>query len=145
MPVMTQDDIMRKCWDDPEERDCALCRAYHKNPGGNCCFALRYEEGDPPCEECPHSEDCYRLTNRSKRLGRRVPIKSVNLSPKKKNKVVVEDESRLTTPDLEPEYLAKKEDRELTLSHTVHRAGHGALEGACELVLGTLRHRRPPP
>lgn len=144
MVVITQDEIMSKCWDSPHRRDCSYCRAYHKRSGGECCFGLRYDDEDPQCRNCPHCNSCREAMIRSNGGGRTVISRPVNKP--KFSRYATDQGGNLTTPD---EYDEEEEEdprkKKLTLKHTLHRAGHGALEGACELILGSLRYRRPPP
>lgn len=142
MPVFTQDDVMRKCWDEPESRDCVTCRAHYRKPGGICCFGIRYEDQDETCQRCPHIEDCARRTHAqyASQAPSRLPI-STRIPIKKKDEGVIEEE-RLTAQDAMPAVI---EDKKLTLDHFIKRAAHGAIEGSMELALGTLRFRRPPP
>jgi hypothetical protein len=141
---------MRKCWDEADERDCRTCRAHYRKKGGKCCFGIRFEDDDEICMECPHIEDCHRLTHaylsRQKNSG--APTRSLSsvksrILKKKKEKEI--EEERLTAPDEDPEERDDEEDRTLTLEHTIQRGIHGAVEGGLELVLGTFRWRRPPP
>lgn len=140
MTVMTQDDILSKCWHNPRNRNCSLCRAYHKREGGSCCFGLRYESGDRICGDCPHMLDCRKIV-----MGYPTPNRPASrpvVVPKRSAKPPgALDGERLVAPDVEQ----GDESRELTLSHMVHRGWYGGLEGAFELILGTLRYRRPPP
>lgn len=141
MGSITQDEIMSKCWENPLSRECSYCRASHKRAGGQCCFGLRYEEDDPQCQDCPHTRNCRMAITMG--YGGRTVVRKVGIGRPKVTSQAASPEDRLTSRE---EYeIDEPGERKLTLEHTVRRACHGAVEGACELILGSLRFRRPPP
>ena len=137
--MTTQEEIMNSCWENPTSRDCSYCRAYHKREGGECCFGLRYEKDDRICQGCPHVHAC-----RIKTIGSTYnkPRPSPTLIPKPKIvKPVRAEREELTAEDDHTE----ENEEGLTLEHAARRLGYGAVEGACEMFLRTLRYWRPPP
>jgi hypothetical protein len=158
--AISQDQIVRQCFDGERRRDCSYCPA-HYSKGGTCCFGHRFEYDDEQCLSCCHNHACEPLTHdlqeRQVERPRRPSI------PARRRLSIYGQQGRQDKGNLLGDQPAAREERDADQEIIAYlprqRKGEGkwkhffrglgligawgAGEGALELILNYLRRRRP--
>lgn len=153
--------LIYQCINGERRRDCDYC-PNHSSQGGECCFGLRHEYGDPDCSACAIHIDCsqitHRVTNADPRLSRRiiypntpaakVPVRTVPSYSNPLSQTQPLTGRSQTPTSLLMQSTNSSDPIKLNPDHSlIHQFAvigfWGALEGFFTLILDFLRKKRP--
>ena len=160
--MISQDQIMRECFEGERSRNCTYCAAHHTK-NGRCCFGHRFEEHDQQCLGCPHVSACepstYAFLDAQPTVAspyqpnaapRRILInRATGATSIPEQRIPVPGQPHLAgapliAPQVRTAQIAVQNPHDMGFWHQMSlHATWGAVEGMLEMLLRFFQLRRP--
>ena len=156
--AVSQNIIMKECFEGERERNCMYCPAHYSKRDGQCCFSQQFEADDPQCQKCPHTSACepafIRLQQQhgyAESAPRRIIVNPPPVRPPQtRSSLPVYGQSPavrrgegLIVAQTRPAHPYQFTEEDSFWKQMSVNAAWGAVEGALEMLLGFFRQRRP--